>query len=377
MKTIRLYASKDTTALSRHVQAWRTPSNPISQGRLSSGDFVDNSTVFFIGVCQAEKSIDEVKELLASDRQFAILLPTGLLPELSRGETSNGIETYNEDFEKQIYSLSKIVLSQEGVTWLVRIKDQPRIVEVLLQEHVGCADSEVATIISDSLLETLITQVNLLPDWHDHNREVSLEREVHNVGEAHSPPATRRSSRLKRHKSGVQPPVEPKSILEQPISGNVEPVEPTGSSSKSSNFNQFAVQSITSWIGNQLKDHTIPQSTLNGVIETHENYPDGGPSRIIVPLTEQENLVTIERFTTCKDPLDKDGWPRNFFEAMVSPDWREWVLAIKKEIASWNDFNAYTEIPFSSRAPGSSIHYTGGPTWIETLRRYVQHALTV
>jgi hypothetical protein len=43
----------------------------------------------------------------------------------------------NEDFERQIYSLSKIVLSQEGETWLVRIKDQPRIVEVLLQEHVG------------------------------------------------------------------------------------------------------------------------------------------------------------------------------------------------------------------------------------------------
>jgi hypothetical protein len=88
--------------------------------------------------------------------------------------------------------------------------------------------------------------------------------------------------------------------LEQPISGNDEPVEPIGSSSGSSNFNQFEVQPITSWIGNQLKDQTIPQSTLNGVIETHENYPDGplailstngGPSRIIVPITEQENLV--------------------------------------------------------------------------------------
>jgi hypothetical protein len=58
IKTIRLYANKDTTALSRHVQACRTPNNPISQGRLSSGDFVDNFTVFFIGVCHAEKSID-------------------------------------------------------------------------------------------------------------------------------------------------------------------------------------------------------------------------------------------------------------------------------------------------------------------------------
>jgi hypothetical protein len=39
--------------------------------------------------------------LLASDRQFAILLPTGLLPEISRGENSNGMDTYDEDFEKK------------------------------------------------------------------------------------------------------------------------------------------------------------------------------------------------------------------------------------------------------------------------------------
>jgi hypothetical protein len=37
-----------------------------------------------------------------------------LLPEISRGENINGMETYDEDFEKQTYSLSKIVLSQEG-----------------------------------------------------------------------------------------------------------------------------------------------------------------------------------------------------------------------------------------------------------------------
>ncbi len=79
MKTIRLYANKDTTALSRHVQAWRTPTNPISQGKLGGADFADNSAVFFIGVCQAEKAADEVKQLLASDRQFAIILSYGTL----------------------------------------------------------------------------------------------------------------------------------------------------------------------------------------------------------------------------------------------------------------------------------------------------------
>ena len=64
IKTIPFYANKDTAALSRHVQAWRAPTNPISQGRLGSTEFVDNNNVFFIGVCHAEKSVDEVKELL-------------------------------------------------------------------------------------------------------------------------------------------------------------------------------------------------------------------------------------------------------------------------------------------------------------------------
>jgi hypothetical protein len=103
MKTIRLYANKDTTALSRHVQAWRSPTNPISQGRLDSADFADNSAVFFIGVCQAEKAADEVKQLLASDKQFAILLSTGLLSEISREENSDGVEIHNKKIERQIH----------------------------------------------------------------------------------------------------------------------------------------------------------------------------------------------------------------------------------------------------------------------------------
>jgi hypothetical protein len=66
-------------------------------------------------------------------------------------------------------------------------------------------------------------------------------------------------------------------------------------------------------------------------------------------------VMMMEALKRPKDPLDKDGWPRDFFHALVSPDWREWVAAIKKEIASWLDFNAYTEIPFGERKPGSSI----------------------
>jgi hypothetical protein len=220
------------------------PNNPISQGRLSGGDFVDNSTVFFIEVCHAEKSIDEVKELLASDRQFAILLPTGLLPEISRGENSNGMETYDEDFEKLIYSLSKIVLSQEGETWLIRIKDQPRIVEVLLAQQFGCDSVDAESIIDDSL-EELISLITILPDWDIHRDDISEEREVH-VGEAYSPPTTRSSRRLKRSKIGAQSPLKPphankvsEKVAKQPIPANDESLEPIETVPKISTFNQF------------------------------------------------------------------------------------------------------------------------------------------
>jgi hypothetical protein len=306
MKTIRLYANKDTTALSRHVQAWRTPSNPISQGRLGSADFADSSAVVFIGVCQAEKAADEVKQLLASDRQFAILLPTGLLSEISRAENSNGIEVHNIEIEMQIHDLSKIVLSQEGETGLVRIHEHPKIVEVLIEEQVGCDILETETIIQDSL-ETMIMQVTILPDWDAHNCEITEEREVH-VAEVQAPPMTRSSSRLKRAKLGQNVSKDSEPSTHTSVKGSVLPVgagEIDSSKSEviipeSSTFNQFEIEPIISWIGRQLENQKIPQTIISTVIKTHDNYPDGllaipstigGPPRIIVPLTAQTILV--------------------------------------------------------------------------------------
>jgi hypothetical protein len=46
------------------------------------------------------------------------------------------------------------------------------------------------------------------------------------------------------------------------------------------------------------------------------------------------------------DPNDKSLWPKDSFQAMCKPDWREWVAAVKKEIESWLVFNAYSEIAF-------------------------------
>jgi hypothetical protein len=150
-------------ALSRHVQAWRTPIIPISQGRLTSSSLIDDSAVFFIGICQAEKSLEEIKQLLSSDRQFAILMPTGLLPEIFREENVGGSEIYNLTLEKQVNGQSKVVLSQEGETWLVRVNDQPRIIEVLLAEQVGCNEAKFASIVITSIDE-LVEIGSVKPD---------------------------------------------------------------------------------------------------------------------------------------------------------------------------------------------------------------------
>ena len=66
-------------------------------------------------------------------------------------------------------------------------------------------------------------------------------------------------------------------------------------------------------------------------------------------------LMVTEALKPSRDSTEKQHWPRDFFHALVSPEWREWVLAVKKEVESWLAFNAYTEIPFKDRKAGSSI----------------------
>jgi hypothetical protein len=34
-------------------------------------------------------------------------------------------------------------------------------------------------------------------------------------------------------------------------------------------------------------------------------------------------IMIVNALKKPKDPLDKDGWPKDFFDAMISSDWRE------------------------------------------------------
>ncbi len=47
--------------------------------------------------------------------------------------------------------------------------------------------------------------------------------------------------------------------------------------------------------------------------------------------------------------------PRDFWQALVSPQWREWVNAVKAEIESWDLFEAAEEVFFDDMERGATI----------------------
>jgi hypothetical protein len=126
-------------------------------------DFVDKNNVFYIGINHAEKIIEDIKEMVISDKQFALLIPTGLISEISRLEDVNGIPKYDEQLENLIHSLIKIVLSQTNDTWLLKLRDVNKLAEVLITESVGCGFDEITEVMAESI-ETLILESEHLPD---------------------------------------------------------------------------------------------------------------------------------------------------------------------------------------------------------------------
>ncbi len=48
------------------------------------------------------------------------------------------------------------------------------------------------------------------------------------------------------------------------------------------------------------------------------------------------------------------NWPRDFLQAMMKEDWREWVSAVKKEIESWHLFDAALEVRYEGMEKGAT-----------------------
>ncbi len=193
----------------------------------------------------------------------------------------------------------------EGETWLVRINDQPRIIEVLLAEQVGCSEVDAADIFITSI-EDLVETSSVKFDWHDHNAEAdkaTQKCEVY-VEQTMSPRITRKSSRLMKAAPNTPAPSNsgelrlPEDNVETESDDLLDPnLEPTKINSATSTFNQFKIEPIKLWIGKQLENQDISPATLKTVIKAYDNYPDGllaipstkgGSPRLIVPVAAQK-----------------------------------------------------------------------------------------
>ena len=66
-------------------------------------------------------------------------------------------------------------------------------------------------------------------------------------------------------------------------------------------------------------------------------------------------ILEVGSQLTESDPNANGNWPKDFIEALVRPDWRSWVDAVKSENESWNVFEATIEVPYHEVLKGASV----------------------
>ncbi len=69
-----------------------------------------------------------------------------------------------------------------------------------------------------------------------------------------------------------------------------------------------------------------------------------------------DTILPIMEVGSCISGSELGGtWPRDFYEALIRPDWRRWIEAVKDENKSWNVFEACEEVTYSSIEQGASV----------------------
>ncbi len=101
---IRVNAEKDTYVVTRIVQRWRTPTNPIS-----------NTIGASLAAPYADKLPLKVAEYIRKDIPFAILIPLPLLNEIDRISKTE----IDQEVRKKRLQMKLIVSSSLGQAWLI------------------------------------------------------------------------------------------------------------------------------------------------------------------------------------------------------------------------------------------------------------------
>jgi hypothetical protein len=167
---MRVSANKDTAAVARMVQKWRKPTNPISQGKLSSyqepkqqrGEDDEEPALtmvgevsepggklraFSIGTPHADTGVREIRELISSGKAFAVLTPISLIPHIARGCNEGDMD---EEIAEKVNQMTKIVMASTADAWLIHLPGLTRRHEIFTAEQLA----------QDSLnLEDLVTSL--------------------------------------------------------------------------------------------------------------------------------------------------------------------------------------------------------------------------
>ena len=108
---LRVNAEKDTAVVTRLVQSWREPTNPISNTVGNTSSNVD----FLISAPYADKLPIKVAELIRKDIPFAILVPLPLLNEIDR----IGKDSIDNEVRKKRLNMKLVVSTSLGQGWLI------------------------------------------------------------------------------------------------------------------------------------------------------------------------------------------------------------------------------------------------------------------
>jgi hypothetical protein len=170
MSGYEVSANKDTAAVSRIVQKWRKPTNPISQGKL--GSFVEPKSrdeaeseaesfsmdpskatpdapgklnAFSIGTPHADTGVREIRELIVSGKAFAVLTPISLLPQIARGTSENEMD---EEIAVKVDGMTKIIMAATADAWLIHLPGTVRRHEVFTAELLAMDRSNVEGLVA-------------------------------------------------------------------------------------------------------------------------------------------------------------------------------------------------------------------------------------
>jgi hypothetical protein len=108
---LQVNAEKDTAVITRLVQSWREPTNPISNTIGNTSSNVD----FLISAPYADKLPNKVAELIRKDTPFAILIPLPLLNEIDR----TGKDSIDEEVRAKRLNMKLVVSTSLGQGWLI------------------------------------------------------------------------------------------------------------------------------------------------------------------------------------------------------------------------------------------------------------------